>query len=114
MDDKQEDGHFLKYIIGLTMLFYILLQMKIKIHQRMNFDPFFDYCNCLGYVMYFIVYGVFVLSREPTIASLPTRMFLQITFVDIFLIRLIWKSHTFRDHFMTLFRLNPQMINVIY
>ena len=110
---KQEDGYFLKYIIGLTVISYICLEVKIKIQHRLNFDPFFDFYNCLGYFLYFVVYGVFVLYNEPIIESAPTRIFLQVTFVDIFLIRLIWKSHTFRDRLLYIIRFNPRMFDLI-
>ena len=110
---KQEDGYFLKYIIGLTVISYICLQVKIKIQHRLNFDPFFDFYNCLGYFLYFVVYGVFVLYNEPIIKSLPTRAFLQITFCDIVLMRLILKSHTFRDHILSMIRFNPRIFDLI-
>ena len=92
---KQQDGYFLKYIIGLTVFLYIWFQVKIQIQQRVDGDPFFDLYNCIGYFSYFAVYGFFLLYHPPTIASTSTRMFLQITFVDIFLVRLIYKSPLF-------------------
>ena len=110
---KQEDGYFMNYINGLTMISYIYLGVKIKIQHRLNFDPFFDFYNCLGYFLFFIVYGVFVLYNEPIIKSLPTRAFLQITFADIVLMRLILKSHTFRDHILSMIRFNPRMFDLI-
>ena len=110
---KQEDGYFLRYIFLLTVISYICLELKIKITQRLNFDPFFDFYNCLGYFLFFIVYGVFVLYNEPIIESLPTRAFLQITFADIVLMRLILKSHTFRDHILSMIRFNPRMFELI-
>ena len=58
---KQEDGYFLSYFFVLIVISYIYLELKIKIKQRLNFDPFFDFYNCLGYFLFFIVYGVFVL-----------------------------------------------------
>ena len=110
---KQEDGYFLRYIFVLIVISYIYLELKIKIKQRLNFDPFFDFYNCLGYFLFFIVYGVFVLYNEPIIKSLPTRAFLQITFADIVLMRLILKSHTFRDHILSMIRFNPRMFDLI-
>ena len=110
---KQEDGYFLRYILGLTVFFYICLEVKIKIQQRLNFDPFFDFYNCLGYFLFTVLYGVFVHYNEPIIESVPARIFLQITFADMFLIRLIWKSHTFRNRLLSMIRFNPQMFDVI-
>ena len=103
-----EDGYFLNYINGLTLISYICLEVKIKIKHRRNFDPFFDFYNCLGYFLYFVVYGVFVVYNEPIIQSGPSRIFLQVTLVDIFLIRLIWKSHTFREHPVEIIGLNTK------
>ena len=110
---KQEDGYFMNYINGLTMISYIYLGVKIKIQHRLNFDPFFDFYNCLGYFLYFVIYGVFVLYSEPIIESAPTRIFLQVTLVNIVLIRLIWKSHTFRDRLLYIIRCNPRMFDLI-
>ena len=98
---------------GLTMISYICLGVKIKIQHRLNFDPFFDFYNCLGYFLYFVIYGVFVLYSEPIIESAPTRIFLQVTLVNIVLIRLIWKSHTFRDRLLYIIRCNPRMFDLI-
>ena len=103
----------MNYINGLTLISYIYLGVKIKIQHRLNFDPFFDFYNCLGYFLFFIVYGVFVLYNEPIIESLPTRAFLQITFADIVLMRLILKSHTFRDHILSMIRFNPRIFDLI-
>ena len=113
----QEDGYFLKFIICLTVLLYILFQVKTKNQQQeRSEDHFFDFYNCIGYVAYLIIYGFFVLYNPSTVASLPTRMFLQITFVDIFLIRLIWKCHRLRDRLkMWMFRFtSPQAFDVIH
>ena len=105
---KMEDGFFLNYINGLTLISYICLEVKIKIKHRRNFDPFFDFYNCLGYFLYFVVYGVFVVYNEPIIQSGPSRIFLQVTLVNIVLIRLIWKSHTFREHPVEIIGLNTK------
>ena len=110
---KQTDGYFMNYINGLTMISYIYLGVKIKIQHRLNFDPFFDFYNCLGYFLYIVIYGVFVLYSEPIIESAPTRIFLQVTLVNIVLIRLIWKSHTFRDRLLYIIRCNPRMFDLI-
>ena len=77
------------------MILYLWFQVKIKVHQRVNGDPFFDIYICMGYFSYFAIYGFFMLYQPPTIAFLSTRMFLQILFVDVFLIRLICKSSLF-------------------
>ena len=109
---KQEDGYYLNYINGLTMISYICLEVKIRLN-RLNFDPFFDFYSCLGFFLYFIIYGVFVFYNESTIESAPIRMFLHVTLVDIILIRLIWKSHTFRDRLFHIISCNPQMFELI-
>ena len=77
------------------MILYLWFQVKIKVQQRINSDPFFDIYNCMGYFSYFAIYGFFMLYQPPTIAFSSTRMFLQISFVDVFLIRLICKSPLF-------------------
>ena len=73
---------------------YFAKKIQIKFDHE---DHFFDFVIFLGYFSFFVFAIIIRIFFEPTMENTSGRLILQVTFVDLFLIRLLWKCHKSRN-----------------
>ena len=89
--ERQQARYFTNFIFIITIIAHVCLQLKIKQDQLGRTDPFFDNWSLVSLISFIVIILSVMTWVQPTIENVTIRIFLQISFVDFFVIRLLCK-----------------------